>query len=263
MSILSQIAIGWAVVAVTMVLLWLLQRRTGDAGVVDVGWSASIGCLAIFFAATTDAYWLRSLLVMIVASLWSFRLASYLLRDRILKGEEDARYQFLREYWGAKADRNLFWFFQAQALGAVLMAVPILIVMHNPTPYLRMWDVLGAAIVAGSVLGEGVADAQLARFRGRSDNKGKTCRDGLWRYSRHPNYFFEWLHWWGYCVIAIGTPYGWLALLGPAVMFLFLFRLTGIPYTERQALSRRGDDYRRYQRTTSVFIPWFPREEPT
>lgn len=109
-----------------------------------------------------------------------------------------------------------------------------------------------------SILGERVADAQLKRWRRNPANKGSTCRPALWRYSRHPNYFFEWLHWWGYVLLTAGSLHMIAALLGPVVMLIFLFRITGTPYTEKQALRSRGDDYRDYQRTTSACFPWFP-----
>jgi steroid 5-alpha reductase family enzyme len=121
-----------------------------------------------------------------------------------------------------------------------------------------------AGIVAVAVLalgGEAIADAQLSRFRRDPANRGTVCRTGLWRYSRHPNYFFEWVHWWAYVLIGIAAPWGWLALFGPALMLLFLFKITGIPPTEARALESRGDAYREYQRTTSVFVPWPPRRE--
>jgi steroid 5-alpha reductase family enzyme len=92
-------------------------------------------------------------------------------------------------------------------------------------------------------------------------NRGHTCRDGLWRYSRHPNYFFEWLHWWAYVPLSLGAAGGWATILAPLVMLFFLFCVTGIPATEAQALQSRGADYRQYQRTTSAFFPWFPRRE--
>ncbi|MGH8164637.1 MAG: DUF1295 domain-containing protein, partial [Rhodanobacteraceae bacterium] len=110
-----------------------------------------------------------------------------------------------------------------------------------------------------SVFGETIADRQLARFRANPANDGKTCREGLWRYSRHPNYFFEWLHWFAYVALAIGSPLWWLALAGPVVMFVFLRFISGIPYTEAQALRTRGDDYRAYQHDTSMLFPWFPK----
>lgn len=108
--------------------------------------------------------------------------------------------------------------------------------------------------------GVALADWQLARFKSQADSRGKTCRAGLWRYSRHPNYFFEWLHWCAYLLLALGGPYSWLAAITPLVLLYFLLFVTGIPPTEKQALASRGDDYRDYQRTTSPFVPWFPRK---
>ena len=111
-----------------------------------------------------------------------------------------------------------------------------------------------------SVFGEYVADRQLATFRADPNNKGKTCRAGLWAYSRHPNYFFEWLHWFTYVLLAINSEYFWYSLVGPVVMLAFLYRVSGIPWTEAQALRSRGDDYRRYQEEVSAFVPWFPHK---
>jgi len=138
--------------------------------------------------------------------------------------------------------------------------VPFLPVVYFDQPVPRWSDVLAIAVWIVAIAGEGVADRQLARFRADPENRGKTCRAGLWRYSRHPNYFFEWVHWFTYVLLAFGSPYVWLTLAGPAVMLLFLYKVTGIPYTEKRALMSRGDDYRRYQETTSAFVPWFPRK---
>ena len=123
------------------------------------------------------------------------------------------------------------------------------------------WFVAGIAMWLASVGGEAIADRQLANFRSNPANKGKTCRDGLWRTSRHPNYFFEWLHWFAYVLLAIGSPIAWLAWSGPIVMYVFLRWISGIPYTEAQALRTRGEDYARYQRSTPMLIPWFPKED--
>jgi steroid 5-alpha reductase family enzyme len=118
------------------------------------------------------------------------------------------------------------------------------------------WVGVGVAVWVVAVAGEWIADRQLARFRADPGSRGRVCRAGLWRYSRHPNYFFEWLHWWAYVPIGHAQP---LTFLGPAAMLLFLLRVTGIPYAERQALASRGEAYRAYQRATSAFLPWPPR----
>jgi steroid 5-alpha reductase family enzyme len=164
----------------------------------------------------------------------------------------------LRESWGQRAQAFFFWFFQVQALWTAMFSIPFLVVAFNDAPAPSPWDIAGIAAALVAIAGESLADAQLARFRADGKNKGRTCRAGLWRYSRHPNYFFEWIHWWAYVLLAVGSSCWWAALSGPAIMLLFLYKVTGIPYTEKRALASRGEDYRRYQETTSAFIPWFP-----
>ena len=241
-----------------MTLLWIVQKRTRNAGVVDVAWSFATGLLGVWFAWIAAGYYPRRMLVIVLAGGWAMRLALHLGR-RVLNEGEDGRYHTLRERWGADADRKLFLFFQVQAVWAVMFALPMYAAASNPTRGLGGFDLAAAILAFVSLQGETIADRQLARFRRNPAHRGQVCREGLWRYSRHPNYFFEWLHWWAYALIAIGSPYWWIALLGVVLMLLFLTRVTGIPPTERQALKSRGEAYAEYQRTTSAFFPWRPK----
>jgi len=250
---------GLGLMVVAMTVLWAIQVRTQNAGTVDVAWSAGIGVLALLFAALAEGHAPRRWLVGGLTAAWSLRLAYYLLR-RVSGEPEDGRYQALRASFGPRANHFFFWFFQFQALLVVLFAVSPLLAMTIPVSAMRVWDFVGIAICLIAISGEAIADRQLAAWRRNPANKGRTCRYGLWRYSRHPNYFFEWLHWWAYCAFAAGTWAGGAALLGPALLLLFLFKVTGIPPTEARALATRGEDYRAYQRTTSVFFPWFPKK---
>ncbi len=134
----------------------------------------------------------------------------------------------------------------------------MLLASRNQTE-LGVLDIIGCFIWWIAVMGEGIADKQLADFRMQSENKGKVCQRGLWRYSRHPNYFFEWMHWWSYVCFAWFAPWGWLSIGAPLAMLYFIFFVTGIPPTEAQAIKSRGDAYREYQRTTSAFFPWPPK----
>jgi steroid 5-alpha reductase family enzyme len=258
---------SWAALLLTGLLLaallqaaaWLWQRKTRDAGIVDVVWSLSMGLLALLYASLADGDATRRLLVGALAAIWSFRLAWFLLTKRVIGRHEDGRYRRLREHWGPRAQAMFLGFFQLQAVAAVLLSVPFLVVATTRDP-LPAWAAIAAiAVWLVAVLGESIADRQLARWRDDPASKGRTCRAGLWRYSRHPNYFFEWLHWFTYPLLAIGSGYAWITWLGPVVMLATLLKGTGIPYTEQQALASRGDDYRDYQRTTSMFVPWFPR----
>ncbi|MEZ5353674.1 MAG: DUF1295 domain-containing protein [Bryobacteraceae bacterium] len=254
------LAAGWAAMAVLMAALWLVQLRYGKAGIVDILWAAGIGILSVAYAFYADGYPVRRALLGFLAGAWSFRLTTYLLL-RVVKMPEDGRYEALKQKWGPDVQRNLFLFFQVQAFWSVLFAAPILIAMGNRTTPLGPWDAVAVGIWIVAVHGELTADRQLARFRQSKSNKGRVCRDGLWRYSRHPNYFFEWIHWWTYVAAGFAAPDGWLTLAGPLLMLFFLFKITGIPPTEANALASRGDAYRQYQRTTSVFIPWPPKPQ--
>lgn len=238
-----------------LVVLWAIQLRTLDAATVDIGWTVLVAGGAVASAILVDGDATRRLLVAAMAGAWALRLGGHLLVDRVLRNaEEDGRYRWLRERWGDRAPRNFLLLYLAQSVVAAMFVAPIAVAMRGGA--LDAWAAAGVVLWMVALAGESVADRQLAQFRADSSNRGRVCRRGLWRYSRHPNYFFEWLHWWAYVLIAHGAP---LTLLGPLVMLLFLFRVTGIPYTERQALRSRGDAYRAYQADTSAFIPWWPR----
>ncbi len=243
---------------VPMVLAWLRQRATRNAGIVDVVWAGSMAASALWYAWIAPGAVGVRIAVALLGGLWGLRLCLFLLR-RVRGEAEDGRYAYLRQHWN-DAQGKFLVFFLAQAGFTALLSLPFLAVTWNPaTPPAWAW-IAALAIWLLSVAGEALADRQLARFRTDPANRGRTCRAGLWRFSRHPNYFFEWLHWFAYPLLAIGSPVAWLAWSGPVLMLAFLYRLTGIPYTEAQALRSRGEDYRDYQRTTSAFIPWFPKE---
>ena len=263
MAPVTLLLVGWLVMAAVMAALWLVQRARRDAGVVDVGWAAGLGLLAVLYAILAPGVPFRRLLVGVLASAWSLRLASYILTNRVLGRPEDGRYQTLRSKWGEQAQSRFFLFFQAQALVDVVFSIPFLVAMSNPRPGLGGWGVTGVLIWLVAVMGEALADRQLAAFRAEPSNLGKVCRVGLWRTSRHPNYFFEWLHWWSYVLLAVGSRWWAMTLLGPTLMLFFLFKVIGIPATEAQALVSRGEAYRDYQRTTSAFVPWFPSRQGT
>jgi steroid 5-alpha reductase family enzyme len=250
---------GWAVLAVGMAVLWVFQRAWEDASAVDAGWAAGLGLFAVAFALLGAGDPARRALLGGLAGFWAFRLALYLLINRVVGKTEDGRYRTLREKWGDRAQPYFFVLFQVQALLDALFALPFAAVAFNSTA-VGVCDCAGAGIILLSALGETLADIQLAAFRRDPANRGRTCRRGLWRLSRHPNYFFEWLHWFAYPLMAVGSPYWAFTLIGPAVMSFFLFKVTGIPATEAQALATRGEDYRDYQRTTSPFFPWFPKK---
>jgi len=247
---------------VAMTGLWVWQLGSRRADWVDAAWAAGIGLLAIVYAASGDGALEKRILVALVTATWAFRLTRHLAERLARHDQEDGRYQTMREHFGSRANGFFLVFFLAQALLAWLFALPAWVVANDPDATLDVFVLLGVAVWLISLAGESLADRQLQEFRGDPGNRGQVCRVGLWRYSRHPNYFFEWLHWFSYPLLALGAPAQWITWLGPVLMLLFLYRLTGIPYTERQALASRGEAYRQYQRTTSAFIPWPNRSGP-
>ena len=236
---LTALAVVYAVMAGVMSILWLVDRWTRNASIADVGWCAGLVSAVGWYAWSTTGDLDRKTLLLLMAAVYGLRLGLHILLNRVIGKEEDARYQHLRRKWGSSEPIVMFGYYQLQAAAVALFSLPFLVIMQNVLTPFNFWE--------------------LAQFRSQSLNRDLVCRDGLWRYSRHPNYFFEWLHWWAYVVMGVGTP-GWLLTwIGPVGMGWALVKVTGIPLAERQALARRGEDYRDYQRTTSSFIPWFPK----
>lgn len=246
--------IALAVLAVTMALAWGRQRTTRNAGIVDPLWAASLGALAVVYALVAEGWGPRRALVGGLAGIWSLRLTWHLI-CRYRREPEDGRYQILRERWGPKFEGWIFWFFQAQALLSVLLSLTFLALCTAPQSGWRFQDAAGLLIWLVALTGESIADRQLRTWRADLANHKRTCRSGLWRYSRHPNYFFEWLGWTVYPVLCIGLPYGQALWLTPGLMLFLVLRVTGIPPTEEQSLRSRGEDYRAYQKTTNAFFP--------
>jgi steroid 5-alpha reductase family enzyme len=256
--VLVRLLIGTLFAVLLMVGLWFRQRATKNAGIVDVGWAGAIGVVGAFFAIFGEGYLPRRILLAALIGLWSLRLTTYLYR-RVHGESEDGRYAKLRAEWGETFQKRIFTFYQMQAAAVILFAAPILVGSQATREPLGWLDGLGVLLWLIGVAGVTTSDAQLARYRKKPEARGKTCREGLWSVSRHPNYFFEWVHWWAYVPIACGAPAWWMTVVVPLLLLYFLLCVTGIPVTEANALASRGDDYRNYQRSVSAFIPWFPK----
>jgi len=250
---------GWILAAIVMTALWAWHLRLRNAGIVDAGWTALVAGLAVLYANVGAGAWTRRSAIAWMMGSWGARLTVYILYDRVFGRPEDGRYQEMRRAWGDRASSRFFVFFQEQAAAAVFFSLPALFASVNQDPLLSPVELAACALWIVGFAGETTADRQLMRFRKNPANRGRTCQNGLWRYSRHPNYFFEWLMWVAYAVFASASPWGWIALACPAAMLYFLFCVTGIPPAEAQAIRSRGDAYRDYQRRTSIFFPWFPR----
>lgn len=254
MSPLLLVALGTLLVFLIMTALWLLGIRNKNFSYVDIGWSGNFAVLALLYAALAPGWETRKWLIAATYALWSVRLAGHLAK-RVIGMPEEGRYVELRQRWAANLNAKFFGFFQLQALLNVVLTLPLLIACLNPEPELHWLEAVGVAIWLVGLIGESIADGQLAAFKRGASNRGRVCDVGLWRYSRHPNYFFEWTIWIGYAVFALASPWGWVALAMPALMLHFLINVTGVKATEEQALRSKGDRYREYQQRTSMFVP--------
>jgi steroid 5-alpha reductase family enzyme len=273
------LAAGLVLVMVEMTVTWWMARRVRNYGIVDIVWSLGFAPIAWVFAgvaawrfhdAKLDGFpeWSmnRALLLTAMVTVWAMRLGLHLyVRVRAHHPVEDVRYAELRKEWGGATDWKMYRFYLMQGGVQWVLALPFAWVCLDgslPTGWggLGISGVLGFVLWLGGIVGESVADAQLKRFRSDPTKRGQVCREGMWRYSRHPNYFFEWLIWVGYAVFAMGAPWGWVGWLSPVLMLHFLLNVTGIPMTEALSVKSKGDAYREYQRTTNAFFPWFPRK---
>lgn len=253
-------ALATGALCAAFALCYLLARRLDNYGVVDVAWSYAFAALAATYALAGAGWPVRRALLAAMVCVWSLRLGTHLaIRVASHHPTEDARYAQLRRDWAGNFPAKMFGFFQLQAVSVIVLGLAFLVSTAHATPRLHPLELAGAALWLIAISGEALADAQLAAFKRAPQNRGRVCDSGLWRYSRHPNYFFEWLIWVAYALFALASPWGWLGLVGPVGILYLLLRVTGIPLTEEQSRRSKGDAYRRYQDTTSAFVPWFPK----
>ena len=254
-----------AALSAMMAVAWQVQRTTGHTGWIDVCWTFGTGTVAALGSlaplGSNDAPRARQVVVALLILLWSLRLGGHIvLRTRAVG--DDPRYRDLIQQWGANADFRMFLQLQSQAAVGLILAVSVVLAARNARPSLGIADFLGFALLVGALAGEALSDWQLRRFKSDPANRGRICEDGLWSLSRHPNYFFEWLCWLAYPLIAIdmsgANPFGWISLLAPACMYWVLVHVSGIPPLEAHMLRSRGEQFRALQARTRAFFP-FPR----
>lgn len=250
--------IGLAICVVAFAATWWVCVRIKNYSFLDVAFSYGVAVLAPLYLLGAPGPPAKAWAAAAAGLIWSLRLGTYILL-RVLRHhpEEDVRYATLREKWPGAG--MFLVFFEMQAVLVAIFSLPFLVLAFDPNPTPGPWTIAGIALALSSISGEALADAQMRRFKADPASKGQVCHVGLWNYSRHPNYFFESMVWWGFFLAAVGSPYGWITIICPLLMFYFLFQVTGIPLTEQYALNSKGDAYREYQRTTSAFVPWFRR----
>jgi steroid 5-alpha reductase family enzyme len=260
MSFLEIYGIAFLVILGLMILLWLASLLLKNSSIVDIFWGTGFVISGwVYFALTPDGFPARKLLLAILTTIWGLRLSLYILYRNWGKSE-DFRYQVWRKEAGAAWWwRSFFKVFLLQGILMWIISAPLLAAQFRSAPdRLTVLDFIGAAVWAIGFFFEVAGDFQLARFKANPANKGKVMDRGVWRLTRHPNYFGDSAQWWGYYLIAASAG-GWWTVFSPIIMTLFLLRVSGVTLLEKTLESRPG--YKEYIESTSAFIPWFPKKK--
>jgi len=252
-GLLTIIAVGLVII---MTSAWAIQRMTGSSGWIDTIWSFAVGLGGIVAAIFAHGDGGRRVAAFLTIAVWSLRLGLH-IAGRTKGADEDPRYAKLIEEWGASAALRLWLFLQVQALAAFILVLAVYLAAANPEPFPRLIDLVAIAVAVIAIGGEAISDRQLAAFRKTPEAKTGVMEIGIWRYSRHPNYFFEWLGWCAWPLLAITMPLGlsWLSLLAPMLMYWLLVHVSGIPPLEHHMLVSRGDKFRALQARVNAFFP--------
>jgi steroid 5-alpha reductase family enzyme len=259
MSWIAAYGTGLSVVVLGMTVLWLLSLLLKNASIVDIFWGTGFAVLHwVYFALSPDGYLPRRLLAGLLVTVWGLRLSIHILLRNWKKGE-DFRYRKWREENGPRWRwQSYFQVFLLQGILMWIISAPLMAVQYGASPNrLTLLDAAGMLVWAVGFFFEAVGDAQLARFRADPANRGKVLDRGVWRCTRHPNYFGDSAQWWGFYLIAAAAG-GWWTVFSPAVMTLLLLRVSGVALLEKTLETRPG--YKEYAERTSAFIPWFPKK---
>jgi steroid 5-alpha reductase family enzyme len=255
-------AIAAIVILAVMATIWLASLLLRNSSIVDIFWGAGFMLTSwVYFALTPDGYLGRRLLISLLVTIWGLRLALYILWRNWGK-PEDFRYQ----KWRAEAGVKWWWlsFFKVFLLQGALMwiiSAPLLAAQISSTPArLTSLDFLAVLVWAIGFFFEALGDLQLARFKANPTNKGQVMNTGVWRYTRHPNYFGDATQWWAYYLIAASASGGFWTIFSPIIMTTLLLRVSGVALLEK-SLTEARPAYKEYIETTSAFIPWLPRKK--
>lgn len=245
-------------IAVAMVTTWLVSVMIKNASIVDIVWGLGFVAVSWVLAWRIDGDSGRQMLLAVMVGVWGLRLGGYLAKRNLGHGE-DFRYVLMRKRWGAKFPVvSLFTVFVLQGVLMWLVSLPVQFGSGDATPGVGPLAVIGILVWAVGLAFEAIGDAQLARFKRDPANKGLVMDKGLWRYTRHPNYFGDALLWWGIGIVGAETGSGVIGLIGPVVMTVLLTRVSGVPMLEH-SMAKRRPGYTEYVARTSGFIPRPPR----
>lgn len=261
LEFLKIVGASFCLVSLFMSLLWIYYYYKKNSTVVDIGWTGSF-ILVSFIVLILGNGWLpRKLLLTAMVVIWAGRLITHLYQ-RLMTTKDDPRYVTIKENWGSQnIDFKFYLMFLFQGFLALILSLPFIFVGLDTSEEWSVFEGWAVIVWLIGVVGEAIADNQLNQFKSDPKNAGQVCQEGLWYYSRHPNYFFEFIVWIGFFLFSLGTFWGMFAIVSPILMLFLLLKVSGVPFAEEQALKSRPQAYADYQRTTSSFIPWF-RKKP-
>lgn len=247
------------IVFIYFFLFFLVAQVIRNNSIVDMGWGAGFILVALATLFIQGAYMERNLLIVLLITIWGGRLTYYIVRRNWGK-PEDFRYAKWRREWGRwLVPRAFLQVFMLQGLLMLIIGYPIILVNANPQPGLNIIDYLGLAVWIIGFYFESVSDKQMAEFKKDPANKGHIIKTGLWKYSRHPNYFGEATMWWGIFLLSLSVPLGWSAIISPLTITLMLLYVSGVPMLEKKY--KDNPEFQEYAKVTSKFFPWFPKKQ--
>ncbi len=243
------------IVTVCFIAVWAWQLKSKNAGVVDAVWGVIFPIQAVVYYISIANFSIKNLIVLSIISFWGLRLGIYLAVRNIGK-PEDKRYAQIRIESGGKANQKILVFYLVQVFLAIILFIPVYFIFQNLRSEFSIFDYLGIALFAIAAIGEASADEQLRVFKSKPENNGQIMNQGLWYYSRHPNYFFEWIAWVSISILSLNVAWGSLAIICPVTMYVLLTKGTGIRMTEATILTTKSEKYKIYMASTSPFFPW-------
>lgn len=250
------IAIVFFYLVLQMCFVWMVYRLLKNPSVVDASWSIGLMMSGLIYLGSMPIT-PRTAVASALLTLWALRLAGYLWYTRVHQGHIDKRYTELSNNWKISQSLGFFLNFQLQGLLIFIISFVFYLISNSNHSSLTVIDTMAIVLILVGVTGESIADLQIYRFKTR--HKDDVCNIGLWNYSRHPNYFFDWLTWLGFTLFALQSHKGSLGMVSLLVLYLIFTQITG-PLTERGSVKSRGQKYIDYQKQTSMFFPWFKKK---
>jgi len=252
---LQTIATSAITVLIFMIFMFIIAQVKKNNSIVDIGWGMGFILISVVLSFTVEQTDKKDLLLLLMILLWGSRLSLHIF-TRARGKEEDFRYAQWRKDWGKHAVVQAFFkVFMLQGFLMLVIAFPIMVVFNSANDQLNLFSYVGFLIFAFGFLFESVGDFQMFRFKKKPENKGKIITSGLWKFTRHPNYFGEAFLWWGVAVLAIGSDLFMLAFIGPLLLNLLLLFVSGVPLLEKKY--EGNEAWETYKKTTPKFIPFF------